>query len=180
MRQDVFIAGYGGQGVMLAGNLISYAAINEGLNVSFFPSYGVEKRGGSAMCTVVYSDMETGSPVVGNPSVSIVLNQLSYDKFAPHVKQGGFCIVNSSLVEVRDLKLPGVEIIQIPMNQLALDLGDVRMVNMVACGSYIASVGSLTRQSLESALTRALPVRSHQLIPANVRAITAGFEAVLK
>jgi 2-oxoglutarate ferredoxin oxidoreductase subunit gamma len=76
MRHDVFITGYGGQGVLLAGNLLSYAAISEGMNVSFFPSYGVEKRGGSAMCTVVFSDGETGSPVVGHPSVSIILNLL--------------------------------------------------------------------------------------------------------
>src|ERR1035437_519837 len=88
MRYDVFFAGYGGQGVLLAGNLLSYAAIHEGENVSFFPAYGVEKRGGSAMCTVVFSDGDTGSPVVGNPSVSVILNQLSFDKYAAKVKQG--------------------------------------------------------------------------------------------
>jgi 2-oxoglutarate ferredoxin oxidoreductase subunit gamma len=174
MRHDVFIAGYGGQGVLLAGNLLSYAAIHEGKNVSFFPAYGVEKRGGSAMCTVVFADEDTGSPVVGHPSVSLLLNQLSFDKFAARVRQGGICIVNSSLVESEDAELPGIELVRVPMNQIALDIGDVRLVNMVACGAYVASTGSLALESLEDALKKALPERNHRLIPANIKAIEAG------
>src|SRR6266702_7879504 len=99
MRHDVFISGFGGQGVLLAGNLLSYAAIIEGKNVSFFPAYGVEKRGGAAMCTVVIADGEVGSPVIGAPSALIVLNQTSLDKFGVKVKPGGICIINSSLVD---------------------------------------------------------------------------------
>lgn len=174
MRYDVFIAGYGGQGVLLAGNLLSYAAIHEGMNVSFFPAYGVEKRGGSAMCTVVFADGDTGSPVVGNPSVSVLLNQLSFDKYAAKVKQGGICIVNSSLVECDNVVLPGVEVVRVPMNQIALDLGDVRMVNMVACGAYMEKSGALKNLSLEAALKKALPERNHKLIPANIRAMECG------
>jgi len=135
MRNDLFIAGYGGQGVLLAGNLLSYAAIHEGLNVSFFPSYGVEKRGGAAMCTLVFSDGDTGSPVVGRPSVSIILNQLSFDKYAAKVKPDGLCIVNSTLVAAEDASLPEASLIRLPMNRIANDLGDPRMVNMVACGA---------------------------------------------
>ena len=174
MRYDVFFAGYGGQGVLLAGNLLSYAAIHEGKNVSFFPAYGVEKRGGAAMCTVVFADGDTGSPVVGNPSVSVLLNQLSFDKYAAKVKQGGVCIVNSSLVETDGVDLPGVEVVLVPMNQIALDMGDVRMVNMVACGAYVASTAALAQGSLEEALKKALPERNHRLIPANIKAIEAG------
>lgn len=179
MRYDVFISGYGGQGALLAGNLLSYAAIHEGLNVSFFPVYGVEKRGGSAMCTVVFADGDTGSPVVGNPSVSVILNQLSFDKYATKVKQGGICIVNSSLVSTDGAALPGIELIQVPMNQLAIDLGDVRMVNMVACGAYIALTGALPFKALEEALKKTLPERNHRLIPANIKAIEAGAAAAL-
>ena len=174
MRHDVFIAGYGGQGVLLAGNLLSYAAIHEGKNVSFFPAYGVEKRGGAAMCTVIIADGDTGSPVVGSPSVSVVLNQLSFDKYAAKVKQGGICIVNSSLVACSAADLPGVRLIAIPMNQVAIDLGDVRMVNMVACGAYAAASGALALPSLCEALKKALPERNHRLIPANIQAIEAG------
>lgn len=178
MRHDLFISGYGGQGVLLAGNLLSYAAIHEGKNVSFFPVYGVEKRGGSAMCTVVFADGDTGSPVVGHPSVSIILNQLSFDKYAAMVKKGGICIINTSLVESEGIDLPGVEYVKVPMNQLAIDLGDARMVNMVACGAYAAKTGALKLQSLEEALKKALPERNHRLIPANVKAIEAGAAAV--
>lgn len=174
MRHDVFIAGYGGQGVLMAGNLLSYAAIHEGKNVSFFPAYGVEKRGGSAMCTVVFADADTGSPVVGRPSVSLILNQLSFDKYASKVKEGGVCIVNSTLVNTDGVELAGVDLIRLPMNQLALDLGDVRMVNMVACGAYAAMTSALELDSLAEALKKALPERNHRLIPANIKAIEAG------
>ncbi len=177
MRYDVFFAGYGGQGVLLAGNLLSYAAIHEGKNVSFLPAYGVEKRGGAAMCTLVFADGDTGSPVVGNPSVAVLLDQLSFDKYAAKVKQGGICIVNCSLVAVDGAELPGIEIVAVPMNQIALDLGDVRMVNMVACGAYIEKSGALKSPSLEAALKKALPERNHRLIPANVKAIEAGVQA---
>lgn len=177
MRYDVFFAGYGGQGVLLAGNLLSYAAIHEGKNVSFFPSYGVEKRGGAAMCTVVFADGDTGSPVVGNPSVSVLLNQLSFDKYAAKVKPGGVCIVNTSLVNCEGSDLPGVELVRVPMNQLALEMGDVRMVNMVACGAYIEKSGALHSSSLEAALKKALPERNHKLIPANIKAMEAGAKA---
>ena len=177
MRNDLFIAGYGGQGVLLAGNLLSYAAIYEGLNVSYFPSYGVEKRGGAAMCTLVFSDGDTGSPVVGRPSVSIILNQLSFDKYAAKVKPGGFCIVNSTLVEAAADSLPGVILIPIQMNRIANDLGDPRMVNMVACGAYVASARALQLSSLFEALKKTLPERNHSFIPANIKAIEIGAEA---
>jgi len=99
MRHDVFIAGFGGQGVLLAGTVLSYAAIVEGKNVSYLPSYGPEKRGGAAMCTVVITNGDVGSPVIGNPSVAIFLNQMSLEKFGNKIKAGGICIINSSLVE---------------------------------------------------------------------------------
>src|SRR5512138_1718092 len=174
MRHDVFIAGYGGQGVLLAGNLLSYAAIHEGKNVSFFPAYGVEKRGGAAMCTVIIADGDTGSPVVGHPSVAIMLNQLSFDKYAAKVKPGGFCIINSNLIEADDGALPGVTLVSVPMNQVAIELGDARMLNMVACGAYAAVSGALALPSLHEALKKALPERNHRFIPANLKAIEAG------
>jgi len=178
MRYDVFFAGYGGQGVLLAGNLLSYAAIREGKQVSFFPAYGVEKRGGAAMCTVVFADGETGSPVVGEPSVSVILNQLSLEKYAEKVKLGGICLINSSLVELAGVSLEGREMLAIPMNQIAIELGDVRMVNMVSCGAYAAATGALSLESLQEALKEVLPERNHKLIPANIKAIEAGATAV--
>ncbi len=180
MRHDVFISGFGGQGVLLAGNLLGYAAIHEGKNVSFFPSYGVEKRGGAAMCTVVVADGEVGSPVVGRPSVSIILNQASFDKYASRVKTGGICIVNTSLVETGDFDRGDIELIPIPMNDIAVQLGDARMVNMVAVGAYAAKTGVVSLQSLEEALRETLPERNHKYIPANINAIEAGAQECKK
>ena len=178
MRYDVFLSGYGGQGVMLGGNLLSYAAIHQGYNVTFFPSYGVEKRGGSAMCTVVFSDGETGSPVVGNPSVSILLNQLSYDKYAKNMRSGGLCIINSTLITCSNAARDNVELLEVPMSQLATELGDIRMLNMLACGVYAQKCGILQIDSLIIALEKTLPERNHLLIPANIRAIERGAEVV--
>jgi 2-oxoglutarate ferredoxin oxidoreductase subunit gamma len=178
MRHDLFISGFGGQGVLLAGNLLSLAAMIEEYNVSFFPAYGVEKRGGSAMCTVVISDGDVGSPVVGCPSVTIVLNQASFDKYADRVKPGGSCIVNSSLIDVKGFVRPDVELYCLPMNRIAMELGDARMVNMVAVGAYAALTGAVKICSLAEALGKALPDRNHRFIPANIRAIEAGAEGI--
>jgi 2-oxoglutarate ferredoxin oxidoreductase subunit gamma len=174
MRYDVFIAGFGGQGVLLAGNLLSYAALIEGKNVSFFPAYGVEKRGGAAMCTVVIADGEVGSPVIGNPSMTVVLNQASFDKYALKVKSGGTLIVNSSLIDASRLGRDDIDVILLPMNEVAMQLGDARMVNMVAVGAYAARSGAVSLASLSEALRDALPERNHRFIPANVKAIEAG------
>jgi 2-oxoglutarate ferredoxin oxidoreductase subunit gamma len=178
MRHDLFIAGFGGQGVLLAGNLLSYAAMKEGKNVSFFPAYGVEKRGGAAMCTVVIADDEVGSPVIGAPSVSILLNQVSLDKFGPKAKQGGVCLVNSSLVDIGGLNRPDLEIVSLPMNSFAMDLGDARMVNMIAIGAYCAKTAAVTLSSLIESLADVLPERNHRFIPANIRAIEAGASGI--
>jgi 2-oxoglutarate ferredoxin oxidoreductase subunit gamma len=174
MRHDLFIAGFGGQGVLLAGNLLAYAAINEGKNVSFFPSYGVEKRGGAAMCTIVIADGEVGSPVIGSPATVIVLNQLSLDKFGARVKSGGTCIINSSLIDSSSLTRTDIEVLRVPMNDIALELGDSRLVNMVAAGVYAAKTGAVSLAALTAALIDALPQRNHRFIPANVQAIEAG------
>jgi len=174
MHRDVFIAGFGGQGVLLAGNLLSYAAMAEGKNVTFFPAYGVEKRGGAAMCTVVTADGEVGSPVIGNPSVTIVLNQTSFDKFAGKVRPGGVCIVNASLIDITGFDRDDIEVISVPMNEIALQLGDARMVNMVAVGVYAARTGAVALGALAEALQDVLPERNHRFIPANIRAIEAG------
>lgn len=179
MRSDVLIAGFGGQGVLLAGNLLSYAAIDEGKNVCYFPAYGVEKRGGSATCTVVIADGAPGSPVVGQPSVLVVLNQASMERFGARVRANGICIVNSSLVDCSSLERDDVKIVKIPMNEIAGELGDPRMVNMVALGAYVALTEVVAPDSLASGLEKVLPERNHRFIPANVKAMEAGARAAL-
>jgi len=180
MRHDLIIAGFGGQGVLLAGTTISYAAIVEGKNVSYLPSYGPEKRGGAAMCTIVITNGDVGSPVVGNPSVGIFLNQLSLDKYGPRIKPGGACIVNTSLVDTSRFDRSDIKTIGIPLNDIAQEIGDARLVNMVALGAYAALTGSVLTSSLETALKDALPERNHRFIPINIRAIEAGSAFVQK
>lgn len=177
MRHDLIIAGFGGQGVLMAGNLLSYAVLEEGNNVCYFPAYGVEKRGGAATCTVVISDGAVGSPVVGSPSFLIALNQSSLERFGARVRPGGVCIVNSTLVDTSALNRGDIEVIEIPMNDIAADLGDLRMVNMVALGAYAGMTGAVQLSSLAAALKEALPERNHRFIPANVEAIEAGAKA---
>ena len=174
MRYDVLIAGFGGQGVLLAGNLLSYAAMDEDKNVCYFPAYGVEKRGGAATCTVVISDGAVGSPIVGSPSTLIVLNQASLERFGSRVRPGGVCIVNSSLVDVSTLDRKDIDIVSIPMNEIALELGDVRMVNMVALGAYVELTGAVGIPALANGLKDALPEKNHRFIPANMKAIETG------
>ncbi len=178
MRYDLFMAGFGGQGVLLAGNLLSYGALIEEKNVSFLPAYGVEKRGGAAMCTVVIANGEVGSPVIGRPSFCVYLNQTSFERYGAKVKDGGIAIINSSLVDDSGWQRSDLEVIRIPMNRIAMDLGDARMVNMVAAGAYAARSGAVALESLEQALKSVLPERNHRFIPANMLAIRAGAAAI--
>ena len=172
--QDIFMAGFGGQGILLAGNLLAYTAIEAGLNASFFPAYGVEKRGGAANCTVVLSDGDVGSPVVGNPSTLLAFNPIAAEKFYPKVKVGGLCLANSSLIKelpVRD----DVETILIPATEMAIDAGDARLVNMVMLGAMLGSVQPVTLDAVKSGLAGILPERNHRFLPMNYSALDAGF-----
>jgi 2-oxoglutarate ferredoxin oxidoreductase subunit gamma len=174
MTYDVFMAGFGGQGVLLIGNLLAYAAILEEKNATYFPAYGVEKRGGAATCTVVVSDEEVGSPVVRNPSAALILNQLSMEKYFDRVRSGGFCLINTSLVEEPSRKREDIDVLGIPLNETALEIGDPRLVNMVTIGAYVEKTGAVSPQSLKDALYLVLPERNHRFIPMNIEAIDRG------
>ncbi len=174
MTNDVFMAGFGGQGILLIGNLLSYAGILEGKNVSYFPAYGVEKRGGAATCTVVVSDEEIGSPVIGNPSAALLLNQLSVDKYFSRIRPGGFCLVNSSLVEEKGTDRDDLALLRLPVNAMALEVGDARLVNMICIGAYAEKTGAVALDSLKESLKEVLPERNHRFIPMNIQAIDLG------
>jgi 2-oxoglutarate ferredoxin oxidoreductase subunit gamma len=176
MRNNVFMAGFGGQGILLAGNLLACAAIHSGLNASFFPAYGVEKRGGSATCTVVLSDSATGSPVVGRPESALLLNQEAVDRDLDKVLSGGFCLVNSSLVVVEQVKRDDLDLLCLPLNEEALAVGDTRLVNMITLGAYVARTRVVSVESLKESLTEVLPERNHRFIPLNHKAIDRGVE----
>jgi 2-oxoglutarate ferredoxin oxidoreductase subunit gamma len=123
---------------------------------------------------VLIADGEVGSPVIGRPSTGIFLNQTSLDRYGARVKDGGLAIINSSLVDCSAYNREDLTIIRIAMNRIAMDLGDARMVNMVAAGAYAAKSGAVRLESLQEALKSVLPERNHKFIPANMKAIMAG------
>lgn len=175
MTTDVFMSGFGGQGILLAGNLLAYAAIEQGLNASFFPAYGVEKRGGAANCTVIVTDGEVGSPVVGAPGQVLLFNQLSVDKYYARVRSGGLCLINSSLAKVPDAARRGdIDTVLLPATDMAVEIGDARLINMVMLGALIARTEVVPMAAVKAALAGVLPERNHRFIPMNHAALDAG------
>ncbi len=184
MQTEIVIAGFGGQGVLFGGQVLAYAAMDAGLNVTWIPSYGPEMRGGTANCTVIISDEEIGAPLVKNPLAVIALNLPSLDKYESVVKEDGILIVNASLVN-REVQRKDLNVVNIPANELAERLGDRRLANMVVMGALIGGLEQLrlTTQpklpvpSLDAviqALKDHLPERHQKLIPANVEALHQG------
>jgi 2-oxoglutarate ferredoxin oxidoreductase subunit gamma len=175
MQTEIFLAGFGGQGVMFAGQVLSYAAMDTGKDVTWIPSYGPEMRGGTANCTVVIADEEIGSPLVQNPPGVIVMNLPSLDKYEPMVKPGGVLIVNSSMVD-RDVTRSDITWVSIPCNEIAEEAGNRRMANVVATGALLALLPVLTLEDIEAALKAHMPGRHKNLLPQNIDALKRGAE----
>lgn len=175
MYQDVVIAGFGGQGVLVAGKLLAYAGMLEGKRVTWFPSYGAEIRGGTANCTVIISSEEIGSPVVQNPSAMLIFNEASFKKFEQRIKSGGQLFLNTSLVHERPTRTD-ITRIEVKANDIAENLGDIRISNMVMLGALLGKTGVVSLDSVLSALKQVLPARRHSLIPLNENALKRGAE----
>lgn len=175
MYHDVIMAGFGGQGILMIGNLLAVAGIRQGLRVTFFPAYGVEMRGGTANCTVTLADREIGSPVTSRPLGLIAMNEPSLVKFAGKVRGEGFVFCNSSLVSQSALPPDfRAEVLWVPCNEVAQRLGDPRLASMVALGAYVQRTGVVVQESLVEALSEVLPEKAHKLIPLNARALEEG------
>ncbi len=170
------IAGFGGQGVLLAGKLLAYAGMFEGKHVTWFPSYGAEIRGGTANCTVIISSDEIGSPVVQNPSAMLIFNDASFKKFEKRIKQGGRLFLNTSLVHEPPTRTD-ITRIEVKANDIAGELGDIRIANMVMLGTLVKMTGIVALESILAALKQVLPARRHSLIPLNESALKRGGEA---
>lgn len=172
--QDVIIAGFGGQGVMLIGNLLAQAGMEYGREVSFLPVYGAEMRGGTANCTVVIDVESVGSPLVQTPLSTIVLNEPSLAKFQPRLADGGVQIVNASLID-KALVDSRRRTVYIPANDMALEIGSVKMANMVALGAWLKATDALPLACVQDALNRVVGSLYAKLIPANAEALAAGY-----
>ena len=173
MQTEIIIAGFGGQGVLFAGQLLAYAALAEGKETTWIPSYGPEMRGGTANCTVVIADEEIGSPMVSHPQAAIALNLPSLDKYEKLVAPGGVLVVNTSMVD-RKVTRKDIKVVEVPGNEIAEKLGDKRMTNMVCLGGLLANLPLLPAAAIEKALKEHLPERHQKLLPLNSQALQEG------
>jgi 2-oxoglutarate ferredoxin oxidoreductase subunit gamma len=172
---DVIMAGFGGQGILMIGNLLSLAAMEEGRHVTYFPAYGVEMRGGTANCTVVISDEEIGSPVVGRPKACVIMNGPSLAKYLPLIREGGDLVINRSLVDPKAVDRGDLRLLSIPANDIAREVvGSQQLASMVALGAFAAATGVVAMQTLFDCLPKVISKKYEKFIPLNVNALKEG------
>lgn len=176
METSIIFAGFGGQGVLFAGQLLAYAGMDEGQHVTWIPSYGPEMRGGTAHCTVIISDEPIGAPIVAQPDVAVVLNQPSYEKYEPLVKPGGLLVVNSSIITAVSART-GIETVYVPAITLAEEYGTPKMMNVAAVGALLARRPFLPLTAVSQALADHLPANKKHLVAGNLRVLQAGWQA---
>jgi len=175
MIDQIILSGFGGQGVMFIGKVLAYAAMAGDLQVCWIPSYGPEMRGGTANCLVIISDEEIYSPVIEHADAAIILNQPSYDKFLTRIKPGGVLVVNSSIVQnnkVRD----DIKVIAIPATDIANELGNSALANMVCLGALIPTLKLIDMITLHKALDAVVGKKKPELYEINIQAIKKGME----
>jgi len=172
MRYEIIISGFGGQGVMMAGTILCYAGISENKEVTFFPSYGAEMRGGTANCQVIISDSQVGSPVVTRPDILLSFNKPSFDKFLSRVKKDGIIFANTSLFEP---ETSDIAVEKIPANSLAEECGSLLALNSVMIGALIRKTAPVKFESVAQALERVLKNKSREIIELNIKAAGTGF-----
>ena len=175
MTEQIISAGFGGQGVLLLGQLLAYAGMREGKNVSWIPSYGPEMRGGTANCSVIVSDEEIGSPVVVEADTVIVMNRPSLTKFEASVAPGGKLFINSSLIADQATR-KDIEVYYVPVNEIADKIGNARVANIVMLGAYLAKTNLVKPETCIAQLKESFGEAKAHLIPLNEQAIAAGAE----
>ncbi len=175
MKISLICSGFGGQGALTLGKFLAKASMHEGRHVTWLPSYGPEMRGGTANCSVILSDEEVASPVVGVPDVMVAFNQPSIDKFESSIAKDGVLIYNSDMcpggATRNDIRVVGV-----PMNKIATEIGSMKVVNMVAIGVFVAVTKAVKFESIESDLTAFLQKKAPKLLELNLQAIAKGME----
>lgn len=178
MEEKVVMAGFGGQGVMAIGKILAYAGMMEGKNVTWLPSYGPEMRGGTANCSVIVSDEEVGSPLISKDGTSaIVMNLPSLEKFENELVQGGKLLINKSLIDTEP-KRKDLETYYIPANELAAELGNSKVANMVMLGAYLEITKSVDFESALNAFVKVFGEDKYHLVSVNKEAMEKGAQAV--
>jgi 2-oxoglutarate ferredoxin oxidoreductase subunit gamma len=173
---EILIAGFGGQGVLTAGQLLAYAGNFEGKHVSWVPAYGPEQRGGTANCSVVISDQPVACPLVSEPNACIVMNQPSLEKFERMVQPGGVLVVNTSMCNSRATRTD-ITVVEVPATDIAVQLGSHKFANMVALGALLAVRPVVDSEMVLKAMLKVMGEDKARFIPANREAIRRGMEA---
>ena len=177
MYQGVIMAGFGGQGIVSGGIMLAYTGMMDGLNVTFFPAYGAEMRGGTANCSVVVSSDPVASPVVGSPDSVLIMNEPSLAKFEPMVKTGGRLFLNTSLVSSRPRR-EDIEIVEVAANEIAEEVGNIKCANMVMLGAFAGKTGAVKIETLKNNIKKVYPRAKDALVEMNKKAVERGAEAV--
>lgn len=179
MERSTIIAGFGGQGILFAGKVLAEAALLEGREVLWIPSYGPEMRGGTASCTVIVADRPIGSPIVDRADGVVVLNPPSLARYAPLVAAGGVLVVNTTLIEA-EAGRDDVDLVEVPCTALARQAGDDKLVSIVALGALVGRGSVVERESVHRALAILLGSTRPELLEADGAAFDAGYEAGLE
>ena len=177
MTEKSFFAGFGGQGIISLGQLWVYFAMQEGKNVTFFPFYGAEKRGGIARAGVIVSDDEIASPLVTIPDSALVMNSDSLPVCEKILKKDGLIVINSTLVKENPSR-SDLKIVKIEASGIAEQIGNLLFANMVALGAMAKLTKALNLTDIEGVLKKFFPPDKHQFIPMNTKAIKAGYDAI--
>lgn len=177
MTEELIIAGFGGQGVLSMGKILAYSGIMEDKEVTWFPSYGPEMRGGTANVTVIISDKRISSPIIKHFDTAIILNQQSMDKFEKSVKPGGNLLYDPNGV-IHPPTRTDINIFKVDATKTAVEMGNPKVFNMIVFGSYLKVRPILTLDNVEKGLQKSLPERYHNTIPLNLAAIKKGQEIV--
>ncbi len=173
----IILAGYGGQGMLLCGQMLAYAAMKDGYYVTWLPSYGPEMRGGAASCSVVISENPVGSPVVQFADAVIAVSQPAFEKYHDSVKEGGTVLYHSALVTVKEKK-PGIKYIGIDYTSLAAELKNPKTANMIVLGSLNEVLKCVRISALHESLKYKFGDKKPELVEINEQAIEAGIKAV--
>lgn len=175
MEHRLIAAGFGGQGVMLLGQLVATAGMIDGKHVTWLPSYGPEMRGGTANCTVVVSDEPVASPVVDTPNEIVIFNIPSLLKFEPILDKGGVLVMNTSMID-REPSRDDIRVIKVPANDVADKLGALKAQNMVMLGAYIEVTKAVSLESVIKALEKKMTGKKAQFLEVNKKAIEEGMK----
>ena len=173
MTEAIIIAGFGGQGVLSMGKILAYSGIMQNQEVSWFPSYGPEMRGGTANVTVILSDERISSPVLNQFDTAIILNQQSLDKFEKMVKPGGVLIFDPNGI-IKEPTRTDIQVYKIEGTRIAAEMGKPIIFNMIVLGAFLKAKPIVKLENVRKGLEKSLPERHHKLIPMNIEAIEIG------